>query len=272
MLLLAAGVEMDAELAGLCGRRRAARRARPRPSAWRWRCCPSAHWSALTPLRPLRRWRLVEVDDAARLVTARLRIDERVLHYLAGVELSRRAPAQSAAPRRAEPAAMADVAAAPWPQRSCAACDRSEAAGCRVVRLAGDDAHGQRDVAAAVARRSVSGCMLLQPVTCPPAAHEIEALATPLGARGDAARRARCWSMQRCAIRAAGALALRRAAARAGLRQLRRAGGARTPGASRFGSTSPARSNSSICGEQALGAGAARARCGRSTASRASSS
>jgi hypothetical protein len=31
----------------------------------------------------LRRWRLLEVDDSAGLAAGRLRIDERVLHFLA---------------------------------------------------------------------------------------------------------------------------------------------------------------------------------------------
>ena len=43
------------------------------------------HWSALTPVRPLRLWRLIEVKDEQRWPASRLRIDERVLHYLAGV-------------------------------------------------------------------------------------------------------------------------------------------------------------------------------------------
>ena len=43
------------------------------------------HWSALTPVGPLRRWRLVELDESPGVANARLRIDERVLHYLAGV-------------------------------------------------------------------------------------------------------------------------------------------------------------------------------------------
>lgn len=42
------------------------------------------HWSALTPVAPLRRWRIVELDDESRLTTARLRLDERVLHFLLG--------------------------------------------------------------------------------------------------------------------------------------------------------------------------------------------
>ncbi|MER7706372.1 ATP-binding protein [Kitasatospora sp. NPDC097605] len=43
------------------------------------------HWSALTPVGPLRRFRLVELDDETALTTSRLRIDERVLHFLVGV-------------------------------------------------------------------------------------------------------------------------------------------------------------------------------------------
>ncbi|MET9790199.1 ATP-binding protein [Streptomyces canus] len=42
------------------------------------------HWSALTPIAPLRRWRIVELDDAAGLTTTRLRLDERILHFLLG--------------------------------------------------------------------------------------------------------------------------------------------------------------------------------------------
>ncbi|QLJ02397.1 ATP-binding protein [Streptomyces sp. NEAU-sy36] len=40
------------------------------------------HWSALTPVAPLRRWRIVELEDETRLTLTRLRLDERVLHFL----------------------------------------------------------------------------------------------------------------------------------------------------------------------------------------------
>ena len=45
------------------------------------------HWSALTLARPLRRWRLIEIEPNQALTTATLRIDERVLHFLAGINL-----------------------------------------------------------------------------------------------------------------------------------------------------------------------------------------
>lgn len=44
-----------------------------------------AHWDALAPSAPLRRWRLVELGPGSSLVERPLRIDERVLHHLAGV-------------------------------------------------------------------------------------------------------------------------------------------------------------------------------------------
>jgi hypothetical protein len=40
------------------------------------------HWSALTPVAPLRRWRIAELEDETRLTASRLRLDERILHFL----------------------------------------------------------------------------------------------------------------------------------------------------------------------------------------------
>jgi hypothetical protein len=49
---------------------------------------PEAHWSALSPAAPLRRWRLIEVlnQPGTPLTTSPLRIDERVLHFLTGIQ------------------------------------------------------------------------------------------------------------------------------------------------------------------------------------------
>jgi hypothetical protein len=46
---------------------------------------PEAHWSALTPAAPLRGWRLIEVGSGTALTQLPLRIDERILHHIAGV-------------------------------------------------------------------------------------------------------------------------------------------------------------------------------------------
>lgn len=84
-LLLCAGMELDAELPGLCA---AAQGDQTRPFPTFSLCLaalPEPHWSALAPESPLRYWRLVEIGTDAVLARAPLRIDERVLHFLVGV-------------------------------------------------------------------------------------------------------------------------------------------------------------------------------------------
>ena len=81
VLLLCAGLELDAAFSRLC----AAAQGEPQrlfPTfSLALAALPEAHWSALTPTAPLRRWRLVEVGHGDVLTTSPLRIDERVLHY-----------------------------------------------------------------------------------------------------------------------------------------------------------------------------------------------
>ena len=85
LVLLAAGVEMDARLAALCAQAGTAQR--PWASfGLALAALPDPHWSALAPDAPLRHWRLLEIDEGAGLTSARLRIAERVLHYLAGLD------------------------------------------------------------------------------------------------------------------------------------------------------------------------------------------
>ena len=76
IVLLAAGTEMDPEIAGLCPQLTlgVALAVLPRP-----------HWSALSPDRPLREFGLIQLDTEQGLTSAAVRIDERVLHYLAGL-------------------------------------------------------------------------------------------------------------------------------------------------------------------------------------------
>ncbi len=76
VLVLCAGVELDTRVATLCG---------SGPTfGLALAALADAHWSALTPDAPLRRWRLVELPGSGPLVNAALRIDEHVLHFLAG--------------------------------------------------------------------------------------------------------------------------------------------------------------------------------------------
>jgi hypothetical protein len=84
VLLLCAGFEMDGAIAPACAAASDPRR--PYPSfGLAMAALPDPHWSAITPSAPLRYHRLIEVDPGDSLSLGRLRIDERVLHYLVGV-------------------------------------------------------------------------------------------------------------------------------------------------------------------------------------------
>jgi hypothetical protein len=82
VLLLCAGMELDAAFAAAV---RAAGEARP-TFALALAALPDGHWSALAPGAPLRWWRLVEPAPGDTLATSPLRADERVVHFLAGVD------------------------------------------------------------------------------------------------------------------------------------------------------------------------------------------
>ncbi len=175
LLLLCAGVEMDAALAALC----ATAQGNPQRACATFSLALAAlaepHWSALTPVRPLRRWRLLEVHDEATLATGRLRIDERVLHFLAGVNyldprlqpLLRPYPPVAALPasqRRLVDSALAELVA-------------REAKPQPAIHLTGNDAQGQQDVAAGIAAGLGLQLHVLRAEDLPAGVHEREALA-----------------------------------------------------------------------------------------------
>ena len=85
LLLLCAAVEMDSEI----GERCAQLVGRPQRGFVTFGLAMSVladpHWSALAPSSPLRRYRLIEMESGHGFTAAPLHIDERILHYLAGV-------------------------------------------------------------------------------------------------------------------------------------------------------------------------------------------
>jgi len=85
VLLLCAGVEMDSRLAARCGEALGHPQRSRATFGLAMAVLNEPHWSALTPDRPLRRFRLVEVERGQGLTSGPLSIDERVLHYLAGI-------------------------------------------------------------------------------------------------------------------------------------------------------------------------------------------
>ena len=85
ILLLLAGVEMDSALASLCSELAGRAQRNALTFSLMLATLKDPHWSALAPSAPLRRYRLIEVESGHGLTSAALHIDERVLHYLAGV-------------------------------------------------------------------------------------------------------------------------------------------------------------------------------------------
>ena len=180
LLLMCAGVELDARFAELCAAaHNDTRRAYP-TFGLALAALPEAHWSALTSNAPLRRWRLIELEHGHdHLVNARLRIDERVLHYLAGVshmdERLRGLVEAVAAPSELPDShrELARRVAEFWANDPNNRRDEASA----VVFLCGADGAGKRAVASAASAALGLGLHALRAADVPPSVAEREALA-----------------------------------------------------------------------------------------------
>jgi len=149
LLVLCAAVDLEASFATLCATAQGDPRRPFATFGLALAALPGAHWSALSPARPLRAWRLIEAAAGGEPLTrAALHIDERVLHYLAGVShVDERLqgcvepvpcpdeipPSQADLAHRIEAAWSARPAHAAWP----------------TIQLMGDAAAAKRAVAAA---------------------------------------------------------------------------------------------------------------------------
>jgi len=177
VLLLCAGVELDASFAALCTAAQGDAR-RPYPTfGLALAALPAAHWSALSPAAPLRYWRLVEVEqNQDPLTQARLRIDERVLHQLTGISYldeRLRGLFEPVAPPRELPRSHRELAeriASFW------AGEKTEAT-LPLIALGGDDAAGKRGVAASAAALLGLNLHAIQAADVPQPVAEREALA-----------------------------------------------------------------------------------------------
>jgi hypothetical protein len=87
VLLLCAGTELDGHFPSLCASAQGDAQKNYATFSLALAALPGAHWNALTPAAPLRRWRLIETapGGGTSLLRSPLRIDERVLHYLTGI-------------------------------------------------------------------------------------------------------------------------------------------------------------------------------------------
>jgi hypothetical protein len=152
ILLLCAGIEMDSILATQCSEALGFGRNDRRGAisfSLALAVLDDPHWSALAPSSPLRRFHLVELESGHGLTSAPLRIDERILHYLAGVnELDSRL--EPLLQTRSHPYWIAEehLLIANDARRTMDIHSHDAP----VLHLCGDDPRGQEDVAAVIAR------------------------------------------------------------------------------------------------------------------------
>jgi AAA+ superfamily predicted ATPase len=173
LLLLAAGVEMDAELAAAVAEARGGRTGMSFGLALGLFAAQGlAHWSAIAPQAPLRRWRLLELDDPGSLTASRVRIDERILHALAGITCFD--PRLATLTRQQH---RAPLMAPAQRQQALGLAHTLHSAGPGTVLLSGSDATGQADVSCVAAAELGLGLHVLALQDLPEAAAEQQALA-----------------------------------------------------------------------------------------------
>ena len=174
VLVLAAAAELDATTGARCAA--ASADARPYPTfSLALATLDEPHWSALTPVAPLRRWHLVELDDETSLTHSRLRADERILHFLAGVpylDPRLRGLVRPAEPPPELPPAYRTVAAA------LAACwSGAPGGGPPHAEITGADVPTRREIAAAAADEAGLDAYAIRAADLPAEATDRDALA-----------------------------------------------------------------------------------------------
>ncbi|MEV4701686.1 ATP-binding protein [Actinoplanes sp. NPDC049316] len=168
VLVLAAGAEVDPGTAQAC----LTAGGRPYPTfSLALATLAEPHWSALAPVSPLRRWHLIELEPDSPVTTARLRIDERILHLLAGVPyLDVRlhglvTPLPAAPPLPGTQQAVATALASAW------------TTGPGRATLVGADGQTRREVVTAAAEEAAVRAYAARAADLPTDAVEREALA-----------------------------------------------------------------------------------------------
>ena len=87
LLILCAGVELNSEISKLCAKVHGNMNMAYPTFGLALAILPGAHWSALSPASPLRRFKLIDLYGYPQmpLTESILRVEERILHYLLGI-------------------------------------------------------------------------------------------------------------------------------------------------------------------------------------------
>lgn len=174
LLLLCAGVEMDSKLAEKCAEAQGHPQKTYVTFGLAMACLADPNWVALTPSRPLRRFRMLDVQPGINLTSAPLRIDERILHYLVGINVL-------------DPRLESLLRTGPFPEWI-AEEHRSMAIRAShlieiysqhspLVHLCGDDPLGQEDIAAFAAHRTGRQVFVAKTEELPPIGPDLDQFA-----------------------------------------------------------------------------------------------
>jgi len=176
LLVLCAATELNSEVASLCASLHGDPSQRYATFSLALALFPDAHWSAVTAAGSLRKWRLIEANGPS-LTAAPLRIDERVLHFLAGIDTLDERLAAIAEPLHAPRTLLEshDEAAARIATLWSAAARQGEALG--AMQLCGSDAASRRAVAAMACAKVGLSVLAISALALPALPAELEALA-----------------------------------------------------------------------------------------------
>jgi hypothetical protein len=148
LVLLCAGIELDSAFAAACAAVQGGAYGGVPTFGLALAALDDPHWSALGPDAPLRRWRILDLEPGGSLTRSPLRLDERVLHHLAGIRYLDDRLAGMVEPVGAVPEpitaheAVAERAAAAWTRPP-------EGRRLPVIQLCGADPEALRSTAAA---------------------------------------------------------------------------------------------------------------------------
>ena len=175
LLLLCAGIELDGAFAALCAKAQGDPQRLYPTFSLALAALPEAHWSAITPMAPLRRWRLIEVCAGNSLTESRLRLDERVLHYLTGVSqvdeqlLGFVTPVREKMELVPSQCCIAERIATLWSQTR-------QAERLPVVQLVGNEPFAKKAIAAAACSHLSMGLYQMPAHVIPTTPHELDVL------------------------------------------------------------------------------------------------
>jgi len=175
LLLLCAGVEMEPMIAERCKEIGGTSQRGLITFSLAMGVLSDPHWSALAPTSPLRGYRLIEMEGAHGFTSAPLHIDERILHYLAGVNFMDRR-LEGVLRVKQGPDWLAEEH---WHLATeTIAAVAGETPGETVLYFYGDDPAGQECVAALIAHRAGRELYVLRIEDTPAAGAELDQFIT----------------------------------------------------------------------------------------------